>query len=133
MDKKDQWQVCSLELSKRLKELGYPQKGLWWWAPKQDGSYGVVCDRNNNGDTGVTIFIKRDCVAPTVAELGERLPDRFFSYRREDKGWQVGDKVKDCWNIWAFGGDTEAEARGQMLAYLKENGLLKEKRDDKEK
>ena len=25
-------QVCSLKLAEKLKKLGYPQKGLFWWS-----------------------------------------------------------------------------------------------------
>jgi len=28
-------QVASLELSKQLKEAGYPQEGLFWWAGQE--------------------------------------------------------------------------------------------------
>lgn len=62
-------QVCSLELSKRLKELGVKQKSYFIWA-------------NNNLIPRISmmeldkheLFETHICAAFTVAELGEMLP-----------------------------------------------------------
>lgn len=77
-------QVISLELSKELKENGYPQEGHWWWVEK-------IYDDNSNHwpghkkppteyhlqvgrKTGYYINDiyqgkEKQCYAPTVAEL----------------------------------------------------------------
>ena len=77
-------QVCSLALSKQLKELGYPQEGIYGWYRKRDltiyskgkidyyiaiiSSHGTSPHCNCDNDTTLI------AVAPTVAELGEWLP-----------------------------------------------------------
>lgn len=111
---KPEKQVVSLELSKRLKELDYPQEGLWKWAKySQDNapekwelepcSYGLMMI---------------DYVAPTVAELGEQLPCRYNSYRRAPKDWIAIDN-KD---LAHFFNASEANARAEMWLYLKKKG-----------
>ncbi len=113
--------VCSLELSKRLKELGCPQDSIWKWTPKEK----IVCDRKNNGDTGMTVRIKIECAAYTCSELGERLPERYLS-GRTDMGWNCW-KFSEEWlidNYNKFCTDTEANARAKMLIYLAENKLI---------
>jgi len=136
MDIKDQWQVCSLELSKRLKELGYPQKSLWWWSlaykpeiiSKEKAN--SLIDGNEDGEwTFKDEAQQRNEIfsAPSVAELGMELPDGMQCNRIDYK-----DGMKE-WHSWAwnfkpgFFGNTEANARGLMWKYLKKNGLLKEK------
>jgi len=90
-------QVVSLELAKKLKELGYPQESLWYW--------------NSNGEIRrVDGFFDDDskfiAVAPTVAELGEWLPVKWgelclgcpnyslFSIFRN-----MGDDMAPMWGI----------------------------------
>lgn len=51
-------QVCSLELSKRLKELGVKQESLFYW------NQGIVCDSSFK-------VIPEACSAFTCGELGE--------------------------------------------------------------
>ena len=34
-------QVCNLELSKRLKELGAKQDSLWWWVIDYSGEHSL--------------------------------------------------------------------------------------------
>ena len=140
MDIKDQ--VCSLELSKRLKALGYPQKSLWYWVDYTDTS---ILPRNlehkidlatkeemielktHNKEYPHCATIKKlkICSAPTVAETGIALPDGMQCNRIDYK-----DGMKE-WHSWAwnfkpgFFGNTEANARVLMWEYLKKNGLLK--------
>ncbi len=49
----------NLELSKELKEAGYPQEGLWWWCKYSKNEWGI-----NHRLVGFN-----NIVAPTVAEL----------------------------------------------------------------
>ena len=143
MDIKDQWQVCSLELSKRLKELGYPQKSLWYWQYNGKegkrlgiGKYKLIA---MDGAFGIS---KRDCVAPTAAEIGMALPYPIDFYNKiEGQGYRVGvdmgmleyvltGRSEGKYNPINFYADTEANARGLMWEYLKKNGLLKESNDE---
>lgn len=172
-------QVVSLELSKKLKENGYPQEGIFWWVeggqPYGDG-YGntardltkemLVCvaepqgflgkgERSSNGGKDYRGDIKFDavlvgeygddnyfhypvsCVAPTVAELGEKLPHEFSfvsdpiskSIRITKARFSV---YKTCEGI-GFTGSTEAEARAKMWLFLKEKNLLKAEEKNAEK
>lgn len=118
-------QVVSLELAKRLKELGVKQESCFWWCDPSDGDktdVGFIRDNH----VGYKVYYS----AFTVAELGEMLPvrdgDKNFTYKRgyaQDKGFY--------WLI--YGGEdnekmtanTEADARAKMLIYLKEQGLIK--------
>ena len=62
-------QVPSLELCKRLKELGYPQIGLFWW----DQMYTRKSGEYKKDSKEFLVFKKTgiggECVAPTVSEL----------------------------------------------------------------
>lgn len=118
-------QVTSLELSKRLKELGVEQRGYFCWSVKDfetmepkvvplTGAVGIL-------GKGVT------CSAFTVAELGEMLPTFIvYEHTNEDKRWR-------CFSTKEVGtgsypslqyADTEADARAKMLIYLIENKLV---------
>jgi len=119
MNTKDQakkYGVCDLEYAQELERLGFKQKSLWWWAKanlvdakKED--YFIVDNK---------YMLPAECSAPTVAELGERLPRGHRSYLDRDI-WvcESGDGL-----YWERA-DTEANARAKMLIYLKKNGLLK--------
>ena len=139
MDIKDQWQVCSLELSKRLKELGYPQESLWYWVKhfecRTDRFQWDLFLRDDDDDVN-------ECIsAPTSGELGMALPEEINSdgeiYKRK---WDEYDYVyiDQYDNEWFYLNGrniknnepediTEANARGLMWEYLKKNGLIKEK------
>jgi len=128
-------QVCSLELSKRLKELGVKQESAFQWIPYPDGSVRLgewylqlVPTRAGKG-----IYNMTGVSAYTVAELGELLPteqkDRlgFFSGKAIN-GWFC--EVKN-YGVMPFNRlhvelqhDTEADARAKMLVYLIENELV---------
>ncbi len=139
MELKDQ--VVSLELSRELKKAGYPQKGYFWW---ENGYrkvyYGHVNHEKDDGSYW-RIFLHKPitspeyCVTPTVAELGERLPDYFHSIR--DKGcfpnkW-IAEMISESEYVLmdrkfdktvSKSADTEANARAKMWLYLKKEKLL---------
>lgn len=125
-------QVCSLELAKRLKELGVKQESYFLWIiadhPNEssgtpfvehrgalEGSYDKtpVCD-------GWTLT---SWSAFTVAELGEMLPDWTETVKRADEDWVciIRHKHNDI-NDHSFA-ETEVDARAKMLIYLLENKL----------
>lgn len=128
-------QVCSLELAKRLKELGFKQESFFWWVHKWEGS--------SDKDAGEDIIsIGYDeyntlpiCRAFNVAELGEMLPKKCYSFKRADNKywciiWHDSDEEKDIdmsydENIEETLSDTEADARAKFLIYLKENDIVK--------
>lgn len=126
-------QVCSLELAKRLKELGVKQESYFscelgpssW--DKQ-----TPCVIINRGASGEYF-----CSAFTVAELGEMLPRWVFFKFPNGTGHNlfVDFEKQENWRVhYRFQGstlnhmeeaDTEADARAKMLIYLIEQGLLK--------
>ena len=128
-------QVVSLELSKKLKEAGYPQEGLWCHIDNGVIGYeGIKLVRQTQAyklkkklfDAGVIKY----CVAPTVAELGEALP-KYYATRSAIS--TIYERMYQCWDSerkeplnekWAKTAGTEADARAKMWLYLKENGLL---------
>lgn len=124
-------QVVSLELAKRLKELGVKQESLYWWAMYTDGTsqilYGISEEMGWNEN-------RRRVSAFTVAELGEILAPygvlevpaysgpqtwiislgfTFCSY------WRGVMPAIECID------DKEADARAKMLIYLLEKRLIK--------
>ena len=121
-------QVCSLELAKKLKELGVEQESLWYWHFRQ------VTDRKEPP----IIVILKDRVplkfkwlkseiysAFTVAELGEILTKKE---KRVNMPCFCNQANTNYW-IWSYGAypnyaiaDTEADIRAKMLIYLLRNG-----------
>lgn len=132
-------QVCSLELAKRLKELGSKQFGtLFAWADtaiakNKDGMWKFeprVCRNDFQADLE---FI----AAFSVAELGDMLPQillldgiryQLFMSVAMDKQWFVvyaNEKdYEDNAPIPFMMFHTEADARAKMLIYLLENKLI---------
>lgn len=137
-------QVVSLDLAKRMKELGAPQESLFWWVlntrtkefelRQKEELMGFIED----GDTAWPYLEEAKSLghafsAYTVAELGEMLPNYF---KHEQKGYinLVIMKLDDgCWEVmYKEGGevafveraDTEPDARAKMWVYLKENNLI---------
>ncbi len=111
--------VCSLESSKKLKELGFCQDSFFYWEvyPNLPPSllYGhrlYPTDREH-------------FAAFTVGELGGILPKASIitTLNLDDRGHSVGVRFNEV--EWYTEHDkNEAEARAKMLIYLKEKGIL---------
>lgn len=99
-------QVCSLELSRRLKQLGVKQDSLFYHL------IGGITSRIEAlplmGEDWYSAF--------TVAELGEILPT------------MIVDDKRDIY-IQYFKSETEADARAKLLIFLIENNLIKKVKD----
>lgn len=121
-------QVVSLELAKKLKDLGVKQESLFAWVGSkhrgEDYFFLVYSDDSQFGgvyprETG------EDYSAFTVAELGEilRLGGQvwmpYFCDQAMDNGW-----VYKFQNGKIIVENTEADARAKMLIYLLENSLI---------
>jgi len=115
-------QVCSLELAKRLKELGMKQYSLWYWFTD---SHFEVARVKRHDEIPYPLMKRRQAVysAYTIAELGEMLPSVLIKY-----DWHVQHRViyKNFTHITLA--DTETDARGKMLIYLLENGVIRNER-----
>jgi hypothetical protein len=103
------------------KELGFEQDSLFWW---NQTKFGHQLQRQEG-------YCYPDNIsAYTVAELGEMLPEWFCSKKIDgNRGWVCFDEDNQVEDDMAYIEDcnTEADARGKMLIYLKENGLIQER------
>ncbi len=141
-------QVCSLELAKKLKELGVKQESLWWWIFDNTHTSSLrISDRDESHHRWAVKWRWQDnelferlpdkdkASAFTVAELGEMLPP-CVQWNEKDRthnhGMFFGDlkdsKHESGWHIQYIGcfgmiADTEADARAKMLIHLIENNL----------
>lgn len=128
-------QVCSLELSKRLKELGVKQESYFWWAEDITDSW-IVHGDDYRIRAGLCYS------AFTVAELGEMLPfcvrvnGDFYEIelpnpdgmKENSLSYGYHKPIKTLPFEWLFCNSycgTEANARSKMLIYLLENNLIK--------
>ena len=121
-------QVCSLELAKRLKELGVKQESYFYWTEYANG-FELRPIGIKGGLIGVMLekahiesrVIPKGCISAfTVAELGEMLKEHINQFRSIDE--------KGAWCVWhpntTRRHKNEAEARALMLIYLLENKLI---------
>jgi hypothetical protein len=139
----DKRHVVSLDLAKKLKELGVPQVSEFYWnegtVNDNKGSIYLVSSEEND------VFSRRIASAFISSEIGEMLPgritnpetrnmDRLYFYFREHRGDNSKQDVRDGYTVeyWTnysqplarITADTEADARAKMLCYLIENGLV---------
>lgn len=122
-------QVCSLELAKKLKELGVKQDGYfcYYGSDELDSFWNanqIMCGMLSDNDFPY-------CSAFTVAELGEMLPTLGISWIKSNDGYG-----KDFWwgktNYPTLGTNgqikaddySEADARAKMLIHLIEKKLI---------
>jgi hypothetical protein len=141
-------QVCSLDLAKRLKELGVKQESVFWWASfERKDNPGVypnglsiepewTINNYDGGSFGRYQYVKHFS-AFTVAELGEMLPAQLhiepsvehpvhqFVMEKQFSQWHAAYICAGCMGkVGSQVADTEADARAKMLCYLLENKLL---------
>lgn len=130
-------QVCSLELSKKLKELGVKQESYFWWIPSTNPVHPeTYLDTLKEYESFEEI---QAVSAFTVAELGDMLPQTikkdediyYISPSANGSGLKYMDYTKYENGVGIFlrayplvGADTEADARAKMLIYLLENNLI---------
>ena len=115
-------QVVSLELAKKLKELGFAQDSLFYWWVNTFGlnkeEAVIENHKPNNPQGGWTYFS-----AYTVAELGEfDLKNYPLPILNQEKKWIIPINGFDKFLGIAF--NTEADARASLLIYLKANNLI---------
>ncbi len=110
-------QVCSLELAKRLKELGVKQESYFMWASVKEGEHAQVLPFQWEA--------KKTACAFTVAELGEMLPQGAATFQRSQTNEYRCVPPRELQGLPSVNGDTEADARAKMLVYLIEMGLPK--------
>ena len=118
-------QVVSLELAKKLKELGVKQESLFYWVLLEN-EFGKDWIIIQGDDSIEAVYKNNKYSAFTVAELGEILPELCLS-----------GNTGEGFNCWKFRNihdlafynpaqsKTEADARAKMIIYLIENKLIK--------
>ena len=151
-------QVPTLELCKKLKELGYPQEGLFWWSNAEIRYRFCDLECNYKKKYKELILIgkyklplgedyyesdfeegeKIECyVAPTVAEMGEWLIDSGGSKDIETimycygRGWVYCENEAEYQFRYSSSDGThgtEANARAKMIIWLVENKYLEFKK-----
>ena len=115
-------QVVSLELSKRLKDLGFKQESLWWWIIRAEGNPIIV----GKDKRYTTTFISSSYSAFTVAELGEMLPEKaytWFNGKEWVSDYEIFTKQPNIGTgtfRYSERTNTEADCRAKMLTWLKE-------------
>ena len=114
-------QVTNLELSKKLKELGFKQESLFYWG-KTLGKFEIIYFPGNLTKSDAEIG---RVSAFTVAELGEMLPEFVMSMRRTDDYLCTDFMNYRPYDYGKHEAETEADARAKMLIYLIENDLIK--------
>lgn len=114
-------QVTSLEISKRLKELGVLQNSLFRWTKFSLSKKPKILFDPTGGFLTFSGTLEYKYSAFTVSELGEMLPCWLRSskspYADEWRGYKTDNEV------WITE-TTEADVRGKMLIYLFENKLI---------
>lgn len=129
-------QVISLELAKRLHELGVTQRFTFTWFEivDEDSGAGRTFFELHREDPKIG-SVYNTFGAPTVAELGVMLPatidDGGTAFFRIEKGWVV--VPENQWSVsYQRGGpvrafqwlDSLAEAMGKLLIHLLEDKLI---------
>lgn len=123
-------QVCSLQLSQSLKELGVPQDSNFWWLPTEPGQHDVFYDMDFIDDN--CDHVAHECPtrisAFTVAELGQMLPPEingdFLEFWKKEHN---GNVIFLCSHktIGTAEALSEADVRAKFLIDLIKNGIVK--------
>lgn len=138
-------QVCSLDLAKKLKELGVKQESAFWWTrPRDINDITALLEPSDTPTDWLEKFPLDKWSAFTVAELGEMLPNvvgedskGLWIQMRKSNGLgnfkgghcveytnaniEATQAVIPHPKVWD---NTEADARAKMLVYLIENNLI---------
>ena len=124
---KQEDQVTSPKLSKKLADLGVKQDSKFYWRKyslcEKPRLY-YIPDREMVNLAVLSGKLEYEYSAFSVAELGSKLKDKVEMPNydgKTDKDWYFKgeDGKKYLLNV-----KNEAEARGQMLTYLRENKLI---------
>lgn len=115
-------QVCSLDLAKRIKELGVKQESCFWWVQSQINNKWVI-EREELAK--LDIFGESAVSAFTVAELGELAKGFLYTHKITNTWVCYTSKIPMIIATKIFiEDDNEANSRGKMLVYLLENKLI---------
>ena len=126
--------IVSLELSEQLKRAGHLQEGLFEWCHHiftGGGDYWHV--EFSNMETGLTscgMGQDERITAPTVAELGERLPRNTIKYvkilNEKVEMWTCKYFDRRTFTVVTIIEKSEADSRAKLWIYLKKEKLIGE-------
>lgn len=114
-------QVCSLELARKLKELGVKQESLFYWT--NDSLRGWELRRDGESfenSPWSPCFEDGDLSAFTVAELGKMLPQGITTNGKGTITNLPGSNI----TMPSIKAKNEADARALILIDLLENNLI---------
>ena len=129
-------QTTSLDLSKRLKELDFPQDTSFYWIDgiSDEATFGLIYRQE---DDGINYDLEGNGIiaSPSAGEILDRLPELLNTPKL---GSLTISKYKDEYCVWYSGSDREsifgpimdfadeslADAVGKMYIYLKEKKLI---------
>lgn len=123
--------VSNFELSKKMKELGFTQKSIWYWYFRGNCKTPEIV--LGEASAMLSNVWQRVCSAYLVGELGEILPDKINECKIMYYKNLCSNGVCDYWvyvekptgeNSGLKIADTEANARARMAIYLKKKGLI---------
>lgn len=123
-------EVPSLELCKKLKELGYPQHhyGFIWAKFKKGEDFCLLYNEGDYNKDMLKICFDEWHKAPTVHELGEWLPIDINLIRKIENSnaaiWIVYSKAYKYSLLHKFSGQTISNAMAKMLIWLVENDYI---------
>ena len=134
-------QVVSLDLCKKLKEAGYPQDDSYyaWIRPLEPYRTLMKVEHELRGYNDMTwgSMPQRELSeywvsAPTVSELGEKLPSELNTDKQEGLEihrsrceWIVAYRIQgSTWRISKCDDNSLADAMAEMWLYLKDKELL---------
>ena len=116
-------QVTSLELSKKLKELGVKQESLWSWVKdlRIDGTISAKVDFGLECKIYYDTFNKENYSAFTVAELDKEIKDYVIQNNDETllPNWIQNIKALSIYEALIL----DANDKSELLIYLIENNL----------
>jgi hypothetical protein len=118
-------QVCSLDLAKRLKELGVKQESCFDWV-EIDDDYWILMGRKQKKFKEMADSLKDTCISAfTVAELLKEIPIEDCTIGGENGRYWVHYntyEVDDEHNgIVEFEEENLSNALAKLLIYLKDN------------
>lgn len=123
-------QVCSLELAKKLKELGVKQESLFWHVWDGERDYFLYHNEQVQVYEG-----KRNHILlhdGTIKSPGGQVLDKFSAFTVAELGEMLSPhlrksiwllEIRDSMNQATYM-ENEADARANMLIYLLENKLI---------
>lgn len=118
-------QVTSLELSKRLKELGVKQESIWYWVKSNQTAFPnptLIRDFEYEESKSFAPAFQYQYAysAFTLAELFEMMPMMYVSLEQHSNSYRAGIPSKGQYGQH----ENPTGALGLMLEYLIKNNLL---------